>query len=75
MIFLSAPALETLPERLHGKPMVGLAVAQYGPLEEAERAIRPIREAVPAELDLIEPTPYTALQQASDYDSRPGRLN
>jgi FAD/FMN-containing dehydrogenase len=75
MIFLNAPALPTLPERLHGKPMVGLAVAHCGPLEEAERAIRPIREAVPAELDLIEPTPYTALQTASDYDWRAGRLN
>jgi FAD/FMN-containing dehydrogenase len=75
MIFLNAPALPTLPQRLHGKPMVGLAVAHCGPLDEAERAIRPIREAVPAELDLIEPTPYTQLQTASDYDWRPGRLN
>ena len=75
MVFLNASAWPTLPERLHGKPMVGLAAAYCGSLEDAERAYRPIRQAAKAELDLIEPMPFTTLQSASDYDWRPGRLN
>ena len=75
MVFLNTPAWPILPERLHGKPMVGLAVAYCGSLKDAERAYQPIRQAAEAELDLIEPVPYTKLQTMSDYDWRPGRLN
>ena len=75
MVFLNAPAWPMLPERLHSRPMVGLAVAHCGPLNDAERALRPIRQAATAELDLIEAMPYTRLQSMSDYDWRPGRLN
>ena len=75
MVFLNAPAWPNLDERLHGKPMVGLAAAYCGSPEDGERAFRPIREAAKAEMDLIEPIPFTTLQSASDHDWRPGRLN
>jgi FAD/FMN-containing dehydrogenase len=75
MVFLTAPSWPTLPERLHGKPMVGLGAAHCGTLAEAEKALAPLRELAEPVLDLIAPVPYTTLQRMSDDDWRPGLLN
>lgn len=41
-------------------------IAAIGPLDEAERALRPIREFGPPLADQVAPMPYTALQQLLD---------
>lgn len=75
LVFLNAPALPSLPPEHRGKPVVGLALAHSGPLEEAERAIRPLRERAEPIVDLIAPVPYPALQRMSDDDWRWGNRN
>lgn len=49
-----------------GSPLVGIIVVYAGPLEEAERVLRPLRSFGPPIADLIQPMPYTAAQKMVD---------
>jgi FAD/FMN-containing dehydrogenase len=49
-----------------GMPIVGFVVAATGPLDEAEKALKPLREFGPPVADQVGPMPYTALQQMLD---------
>ncbi|MEA2598608.1 MAG: hypothetical protein QOF01_5077 [Thermomicrobiales bacterium] len=49
-----------------GMPIVGYVVCASGPLDEAEEALRPLREFGPPIADQVGPMPYTALQQMLD---------
>jgi FAD/FMN-containing dehydrogenase len=62
---LAAP-LPTVPEELHGRPIVSLVVCYAGPPEEGERLVRPIREFGKPVLDTVMPKPYLAHQKMFD---------
>jgi FAD/FMN-containing dehydrogenase len=72
--FLSAPPAPFVPEHLHFAPMVAIAVCYAGPLEEGLRAVEPLHAFGPPALDLIQPMPYTAVQQLFDGGAPYGQL-
>jgi len=55
-----------VPEHLHGAVACTIVTCYTGPIEQAERALRPIREAAPVALDLMGPIPYPALNSMFD---------
>jgi FAD binding domain-containing protein/berberine-like enzyme len=73
--FLTAPPAPFVPQHLHGAPMFGFIVCYFGPPEEAEEALRPLREFGPPEIDLVQPMPYIALQSMIDDANPPGLHN
>jgi len=56
-------ALVTLPG---GDRAVSISAFHAGPLEEGERALQPLRSALPPLEDRIRPIPYVELQRAGD---------
>jgi FAD/FMN-containing dehydrogenase len=71
----TAPAAPFLPEDLHGKKIVILAVCWAGPLEEGEEVVRPLRTLGTPLADLLGPVPYVALQQLLDPMYEAGAAN
>ncbi|MBV9198430.1 MAG: FAD-binding oxidoreductase [Alphaproteobacteria bacterium] len=63
-VFLTAP---------DGRRLVALSVCYIGPVDEGERALRPLREFGQPLQDLIAPVAYTALQASADPLFAPGR--
>jgi len=61
-----APPAPFIPEAMHGHTACAIVVAWSGAPEEAEAAIRPIREAATVGLDLAGPIPYPALNSLFD---------
>jgi FAD/FMN-containing dehydrogenase/pimeloyl-ACP methyl ester carboxylesterase len=72
---LTAPHHDFVPEPVRGQPVVGVILCYAGPVEEGEAALRPLREFGPPALDLVEPMPYTAVQQLLDADYPTGMRN
>jgi hypothetical protein len=64
--FVSAPPDPDVPEAMHFAPVVGLVVCWTGPIEEGERVLAPVREAMQPVMDKVGPMPYTALQTMLD---------
>lgn len=67
-----APPAPFVPEPLHGHKACAIVVCYTGPLEGAEAAIKPIRDAAPVALDLCGPIPYPALNSLFDALLPPG---
>jgi FAD/FMN-containing dehydrogenase len=61
-----APPAPFIPEALHGHTACAIVICYTGPMELAEEAVRPIREAGPVALDLAGPIPYPALNSLFD---------
>lgn len=61
-----APPAPFVPEHLHGHIACAIVVCYTGPMEQAEEAVKPIREAGPVALDLMGPIPYPALNSLFD---------
>ena len=70
---LTAPPADFVPEPVRGQPVVGVIVCHTGTPEEAEGALRPLREFGPPAVDMVGPMPYVALQKLVD-DSYPAGL-
>src|SRR5205814_450367 len=68
-----APALDFVPEHLHGKLVVAVACCYAGALEEGEKVLRPLRELGSPLLDLCQPKPFVAHQAMFDPSFVPGR--
>lgn len=64
--FHIAPPAPFVPEHLHGHTACAIVVAYTGDMDQAEAAIRPIREAGMVALDLAGPIPYPALNSLFD---------
>jgi FAD/FMN-containing dehydrogenase len=62
LAFISAPPHEPVPPEVQGKPMVGVILAYFGALEDADEALRPMVEFGPPAMAMVQPMPYTALQ-------------
>jgi len=58
---LRMPPLEAVPEPLRGQYVATVRVASTRPLAEVERAIDPLRSAVPVLLDSVAEIPYAAI--------------
>jgi FAD/FMN-containing dehydrogenase len=61
-----APPLPFVPPELHGKLVVGVACCYAGPVEDGERAVRPLKAFGKPVLDLCQPKPYVAHQAMFD---------
>jgi FAD/FMN-containing dehydrogenase len=72
---ISAPPEEFVPEPARGQPALGVVLCYAGPLEEAEDALKPLREFGPPAMDMVQPMPYVAVQQLIDPPNQPGRRN
>jgi hypothetical protein len=61
------PSGEPFPKDLWGKKTCALVVCYTGPMDKAEEAIKPIRQALPPPiLDVAGPMPFPALQSMFD---------
>ena len=75
VVLRNAPPLPFLPESVHGKGVVVLAIVYLGDADAAGRAIEPLRGFGKAYGEHIGPTPYAAWQQAFDPLLGPGARN
>jgi FAD/FMN-containing dehydrogenase len=73
-VALTAPPEEFVPERLHGKPAVGIAGGWFGDAADGEAYLKPLKDLGPA-VDLFGPMPYRGLQAMLDPFSLPGYRN
>ncbi|MFP4074198.1 MAG: FAD-binding oxidoreductase [Actinomycetota bacterium] len=73
--FLTAPAEPFLPESVHGSTILALALCYSGDVDEGQEVVRPLREAGDPLADLVEPMPFTTVQQLFDGDFEPGYRN
>lgn len=74
-VLRKAPPLPFLPEDVHGKEMVALAICYAGNPEEGKAAIEPLRKFGNAYGEHIGVQPYTAWQTAFDPLLTPGARN
>jgi FAD/FMN-containing dehydrogenase/pimeloyl-ACP methyl ester carboxylesterase len=72
---LTAPVEEFVPEPARGQPVVGVILCYAGPVDEAEDALRPLREFGPPALDAVQPMPYVELQRLIDPSYPSGMRN
>ncbi|MEJ8569278.1 FAD-binding oxidoreductase [Elongatibacter sediminis] len=64
--FWTIPPMDHFPEELHGKDVVVPCAVYYGPPEEGEKVIQPLRELAPVLLDISAPMPFVEIQQMFD---------
>jgi FAD/FMN-containing dehydrogenase len=72
-LYWTAPPEEPFPPEWHGKPVFILAGCWSGPLDEAEEAVRPLREVATPIADLSGPMPYVIAQSLFDPEYPEGR--
>ena len=72
--FITAPHEPFVPEPARGKPALGIIVVYTGAPEEGPAAFAPILALEPA-VTLVEPMPYTAVQQLIDEPCPKGLRN
>lgn len=58
-----------------GTPVAALVTCHCGPLEDAERAMRPLKQFAPPLLDAVGPMPYAQLNGMLDANFPKGALN
>jgi len=61
-----APPLPFIPEELHGRPVVMVAVCYAGDLERGEAVLAPLRSFGSPLVDAVGPRPYVELQRTFD---------
>ena len=67
IVMFNAPRELPLPDALRTEAIVALGGVYVGPLEEAEKALRPLREFGPPAADIYQPMPYSAAQTMADF--------
>jgi len=72
-LYSIAPAEEPFPPEWHGKPVFILAGCWSGPLDEAEAAVKPLREIATPVADLSGPMPFVVAQSLFDPEYPDGR--
>lgn len=66
-VLFNAPPELPLPEPLLREPIVALGGVYVGPLADAEKALRPLRQFGPPAADIYQPMPYSAAQSMADF--------
>jgi FAD binding domain/Berberine and berberine like len=70
--FLTVPPGPPFPKPYHLHKMCAVVWCYTGPLQEAEGAFKPIRQAIPPAIDFAGPVPWPALQTLFDPLLPPG---
>jgi hypothetical protein len=74
-VLRKAPPLPFLKAEHHGAPVLILAMAYAGAIEQGEAALRPLREIGTPLADAVSPHPYAGWQAAFDPLLAPGARN
>jgi FAD/FMN-containing dehydrogenase len=72
---ITAPPLDFVPLSLRGKPTLAVVPFYVGDPAEGQRALAPLLEYGPPAANLVQPMPYTAMQQLIDPANPKGQLN
>jgi FAD/FMN-containing dehydrogenase len=75
VVMRKAPPLPFLPEEVHGKEVVVLALCYVGDAAKRESAVAPIRALGKPIGEMVGPMPFVAWQQALDPLLAPGQRN
>ncbi|HEU4628934.1 MAG TPA: FAD-binding oxidoreductase [Gemmatimonadaceae bacterium] len=75
VVLRQAPPLPFLPEAVHGREVVVIAVCYAGSPADGERALQPLRAIGTPHADVVGPAPYAAFQTAFDPLLTPGARN
>ncbi|HET8750906.1 MAG TPA: FAD-binding oxidoreductase [Gaiellaceae bacterium] len=70
----SIPPFPPFPPELHGTPIVAVAAAYCGPVDEGERIVQPLRELGQPVVDASGPWPWLGLQSGFDAIFGKGEL-
>lgn len=73
--FITAPPLDVVPEPLRGQPVIAIIPFYAGDPAEGQRALAPLLEFGPPAGNLVQPMPYTAMQQLIDAVNPAGLPN
>jgi FAD/FMN-containing dehydrogenase len=74
-ILRKAPPAPFLPTEVHGAPVIAIGLCYAGPIEDGERAVRPLRAFRRPLVDAVRPMPFVAFQRISDGSWAPGFQN
>lgn len=74
-VLRKAPPAPFIPEEWHGRDVIILAICVTGPLEDAERYVRPLRELGNPVADIVAPMPFVAFQKILDQAQSAGARN
>jgi hypothetical protein len=66
VVHRKAPAIDAIPSELHGRPIVTVVCCYAGPVEQAEKVVRPMREFGSPLVDLCVPKPFVQHQAMFD---------
>jgi FAD/FMN-containing dehydrogenase len=75
LAFLTAPPADFVPEPVRGHPVIGIVVCWNGDPDEGRAALADFLAAVPPAIEMIQPMPYTAVQQLIDEPNPKGMQN
>ena len=74
-VMRAAPPLPFLPKEVHGSGIIAFAACYAGPMDAAERAMKPLRAMGTPIADVIGPHPFTGWQAVLDPLLTPGARN
>ena len=74
IVIVQAPPAPFIPQRLHGKPVLGMFALYIGDPAEGDSVIAPLKRLGPA-VDMVQPMPYTSFQAIPDAFNPWGMLN
>jgi FAD/FMN-containing dehydrogenase len=69
-----APPLPFIPEERHGETFLAFVACWAGPVDQGERALKPLHDVAPVVAEHVGPMPYPALNSAFDALYPPGLL-
>jgi FAD/FMN-containing dehydrogenase len=72
LVLRRAPAVDLIPESLHGHAVVGVAACWVGPIDRGEKVLEPMRRFGSRAADLIAPRPFVEHQAMLDPAFPPG---
>jgi FAD/FMN-containing dehydrogenase len=72
---ITAPPEEFVPEAARGMPAVGVILLYAGDPDEGTRVLEPLTSFGPPAVNLVQPMPYTAVQQLLDPPNQKGMHN
>ncbi len=75
LALITAPPADFVPEPVRGHPVVGVVLCWSGPVEQGADVLAPLLAAAPPAVAMVQPMPYTAVQQLLDPASPHGMQN
>ena len=75
LAFITAPPEEFVPEPVRGHPVIGVVICWSGPVDDGPAALAPLLDAAPPAVAMVQPMPYTAVQQMLDAGNPHGMQN